>query len=366
MRPRAIIFAMLLPLVALLLPTPAAAVDFQIQCWLFDHSVDGDGASAGAQVTVTLKNSADVTKGLARDVVGADGKWHAELSNWSTTLQPGDKVHVDIGGTAYDHQLPRIDLKGIDPAGNRITGRIQPRHDQVLAHVEQDRLKATGWVKQSFDSDPVTTNADGSFTIDTTSQGNLRRMATVYVGYLEAPFVVGRIELSPGMVLYRDRGTGYLGGINGSQYEARLLGPGGVLRDSFVGTVTSSFQTAGVMEFTKGSGVPYVIRTGNQVQLIGAGDYTVTVPPLAASLDAATNVASVKTLANHVVEIYVEHFNDSGDFIGSYDTFLTTDAAGEATYDLTSTVDITAGDVVEVTIQDAEGNTFEASAQALP
>jgi hypothetical protein len=217
--------------------------------------------------------------------------------------QPGDTVTVEQGPTSVtSHPLRKVLLTGIDVASDKVTGEIHPRAKRAFVSVwPEGKLTPTGWEYRHILEADAMTFFDGTFSIDLTAAGGLRRWDMVFAGYEDGIFRVGRGAAVPGIGLGKDDSLVTLVGFPDTRYTLQLANSHGDIKGRapmrphlFGGWWWGGWWGNNVISFTDAEGRPVPIREGDLIRVIGKEGFTYRVPKFDAEIGATS--ATITTL----------------------------------------------------------------------
>lgn len=324
-----------------LAPVASAAATFTFTMDINSSCLSGTGPASTAHTISLLSADGDV---LARDWATSDayGSWYACFDR---AVAPGDKVKAWTGGGSRTVTVPNLTARtnrvtdvvnGRAPAGAALN--IYVYHYAALGGSSTSYVWgvfANGSGDYSFDFTPLVNAKGGDYGYTRYVRGSDTFDVNFDFPYMEitrgSPEVSGAVNYGQSATLTLKLST------NAVRGTALVVGDDG---NSFYGA------------FTSAGGSSVRVRKTDKVTGGFASDANITIPDITVSAVASTDIVSGQCMANASYQLYVrkDNYSDSDTRYG------TTNASGQFSVDVTSTVNLVAHDWMELTCRYPSGD----------
>lgn len=329
-------------------------------------SVGLSGWPVGAAFAVTVRDMNEGVIQYCPGVVSATGQGLCRVrADLGGRIEAGDSVTLSIGGQEYSHTVAGLTITAVDPARNRIAGRVLRKKPSVHVAASQSNFD-DGWVGYDYYSGDATPDADGRFSLSTKPL-DLKRSAVVGASYTEgAPvaFTVQRDEYAPGLEIDLGAGTVRFKGAPYRNYRLLLIDRKGQVKGTMLTNTTGlgGASSIGQRFLTRGGRIARILP-GDRIRVVGPWSFTSRVPRLNVGPDHVVDTVHIETLPDAGVHVYAYGY-------ASYDPFLfqkypRTDADGVLDIVLVG-VDLVPGDFVVAEVYDRAGNSVTRTVQIAP
>jgi len=348
MRPRLILAMAIAMLVGLLSAAPAAAVVSPITFFasMYSQCLNGTGP-ASMSGTISLLDAGGGL--LQKTTVTSDGTgaWSSACFVWGG-LQPGLRVKAVFGATQRTLTIPTFTVRA-DRASDVLSG-VAPASTTVTLQ----------WTTNSFISavshlTTATSSASGSWSKDVTSLAEFRGGDYVTASFVDSSGdTIVAYEYVPQVVVVLGSSAAHANLLSGTAINGTLETSGGAIRARLHFAAGSyGYNLDG--QFATLTGVPVMPAVGNVVRTDIPTDGTFTVGNVTAKVTTASDLVSGACPAGRYYRIEVVHASPYSI------KWVTGTCASNGTYgrDLTSTVDIVAGDRVTVMSRTIAGDVIE-------
>lgn len=336
----------------------AAGNDVSLRSYVPQVTINADSNSlygygpANQSLLLTLKNSSGVTKASASATTAAYGYYYlyGELGD----IMVGDRVVVDVAGLRYEQPIVALSVMG-DPQTDIVSGTAPPNG---WLNVFDDRYFGpySAYYYKSFYADSA-----GIFSTDF-GGADVRSGDTVRVLFWQNGNY-DRVEAHrPLPYIYLNHTFNSISGATtpGATGTITVRSSANVIKAS--GNITVD-NTWGTFYFAPRS---LDLIPGDRVTVAISGlNRTVTVIPMSATVNLATDTVSGSSLSNSQLGVQAYQWRGSyystwtGD--GSLSRFVNTDGSGGFSADFSCQVDLKQGDYSSLYYMDSQDNRFGAS-----
>ena len=250
----------------------------------------------------------------------------------------GDRLRASVSGTTRTVTVPKLSLT-IDRVTDVLSGVAPAGADLQFSAYKYAGLTSTSEQRYAY----ATANAAGSYSVDISSTFNL----------IGGDYVYGSVSV--GSDYYTVSNTaGYVHVLRASPLIDGVLGQSRSATITLM-TATNAVRARAVVvgesatgsfngRFITTTGIPVNARLGDKVSGSFASDAAFTIPDVRVSADAATDVVTGKCPPSRSYKLFARRANYSQQVTRTG----TSGPTGVFTRDLTGSLDIVAGDVLEV------------------
>ena len=318
---------------ALALPPAAAAFEAgapEVMVRLRQNYMEGRYWTNGTPLTATLRNRAGEFKGQCTVTPSTWNQGYGSLpGSWGCNfsyalpaagslplpkIRPGDTISIEQGAvTETSPHLGDVAITEIHSRLDTVSGVTTPAKRTSFIRVHPNgRPTLTGWVNDPPFERTGKIAGDGSFTLDVSGIGELRRGDYAYAGYVTGVFRVVTDVRVPNLDIRLGQPNFWFNGQEGAAYTLELIDRTGQVISEMTETryVKAAAAPAAVgappvsqssrFSFLRPDGRPIPIRTGHTIRVIGMGGFTLTVPRL--QVEFLDTGLAVDTVRNHLFE----------------------------------------------------------------
>jgi hypothetical protein len=322
-------------------PDPGLVVQVEVYGWMV--AVRNKLAGIAVRLTITAADGSLKFQRTTEDL-------NSTVAFYPGLIMPGDVIRLQHGPVNKTWTVPVINLSA-NPVTDTVTGRVSPRKDLVKVYGASLQLNAPAYSTFLEDAGP---DPSGKFSLAVGAAGDILRGSWIYVYYREDGFLPYRRAAVPGLqlALGNSEESGYMLP-SGKAYDLRLLSPAGVQKA--LSRMSVSDEQWGFL-FLKPSGRPVSIDSGDSVQVIGPGGFTVKVK-LAIEHPPDGNVTTIRTKPGSALQIRFQ-IHDPGDG-HSHEYFVKGTADSDGVYVRDWGPAVPTGDrLLIVTVEEPAGNRF--------
>lgn len=299
---------------------------------------------AGADITLELRSSSDVLKGTLSYTDRSVGSLE---DCFTGTILGGDHIDITVDGAERRLDVPRMRIKSVDRAADRVTVTGDPGLPLTLTVL---RCPLTGGFNPSNCpmryGRAITLDANGKRVPDVTSAIDLRGFDLVMLTHTGPSG--DRFEVRRAVpVFFATLGSSSLTAIllPGTSGTYRLRTAGGTLR----GSLTMPGDVSGTDRVFRKNNVAVKVKAGNTITGTVPGDAGMTVPAGIQVVDVATDVVAGRCFAGRrfLIEGALEAFTG------------TASPSGAFSIDLTSRGGFSEGAIIRLTCQSKRGDALE-------
>jgi len=316
------------------LPVPALAVTpitFSIQ--INNSCQYGDGEPNASFVIRLIAKNGDLVERMSTTSNGS-GDWSACFTNPAT---PGDKLRATGGGSDRTVTIPVLTLRA-NRVSDTVSGKWIPSTGMSVCVTHYTYLSS-----QVGACLPDTSDSNGSYSIDFTSQFNVDGGDYVYATYASGSDQFQLTIYVPFMVVSRAEAF-VQGALNPGQVATLELQDGATnVRGTAV--VQNGNYNAFSGYFRNAAGNYVRPRPGDIVDASFASDAVITIPDITGSGVAATDVVTGHCMPNRPFELFVykPNYSDTATRYGI------SDGSGNFSRDFSADINLVSGDRIRVT-----------------
>lgn len=342
---QALIAVALLAAAAMSPSAAAAASGPSFDVWTYSNCVTVTGTPTA------LANVAQLTSGgtvLESKEASLDGAGHDQVC-FDTRFTAGMKVRGTDQGVTRTFTIPTLIVKA-DRTTDVVSGR-SPAGKAVTVDVYH-ALGFSGWTQKTYGR---TASSTGTWSIDTTAAFNLLGGDSMAINYASGPDTAHASAYVPRLFVAIGSSKVRANMRVGTNGTVSLRTGGGTLRATaylaggiwaIEGEISNTFRS---------NGSRVQVRVGDKVSAPFQPSMAFTVPNLTVSLNPSTDVISGSCQANRKMQAAITKVSPATSHVKRF----TCGSGGTYSVDVTSIVDLAAGDSVRVSLRLSQGDILD-------